>query len=327
MIILLQNNNLYIQGCGLFIGKKSRRLQITQKNKTLDEYPLIHMRNLILAGNGLGISTDLIQALSTNNIPIICFDNLSRPYAYFSSPSVLHHVRLRRAQLELTDNKRALLTRTIINAKVERQFTLVKQLKIKNREQMEHTERSISTNKLLSQQTIGGTLGIEAHIAALYWQIIASMVPTAYHFHKRVHQHPADLVNKLFNYGYGILYTHIWRLVTLVGFDPFIGIFHKDGRARPALIYDLAESYRPIVDTVVLRYLRKNINKTMNFSQRIKKFLITNIEKELNEITRGTDGKRYKRKDLMEQEFRKIARYCKNETQDLAAIFEPSFMD
>ena len=64
---------------------------------------------------------------------------------------------------------------------------------------------------------------------------------------------PTDAVNCLLSFCYGLLTKEMLAACLVVGFDPYIGLFHRPRFGRPALALDLAEEFRPLLaDSTVL---------------------------------------------------------------------------
>jgi CRISPR-associated protein Cas1 len=64
---------------------------------------------------------------------------------------------------------------------------------------------------------------------------------------------PADVVNCLLSFCYGMLAKELMAACLAVGFDPYIGLLHRPRFGRPALALDLAEEFRPLLaDSTVL---------------------------------------------------------------------------
>jgi CRISP-associated protein Cas1 len=64
---------------------------------------------------------------------------------------------------------------------------------------------------------------------------------------------PADAVNCLLSFCYGMLTKEVLAACLAVGFDPYVGLFHRPRFGRPALALDLAEEFRPLLaDSTVL---------------------------------------------------------------------------
>ena len=101
-------------------------------------------------------------------------------------------------------------------------------------------------------------MGLEGTGARMYWQRIVAMLPEELGFEGRQHQGPGDAVNAALNYGYGILYSHVWGAVMNAGLEPFAGFLHVDRSGKPSMVLDLVEEFRqPVVDRAILTWLNK----------------------------------------------------------------------
>ena len=58
---------------------------------------------------------------------------------------------------------------------------------------------------------------------------------------------PLDPVNCLLSYLYGLLVKELTVTTFAVGFDPYLGFYHRPRFGRPALALDLAEEFRPLI--------------------------------------------------------------------------------
>jgi len=65
-------------------------------------------------------------------------------------------------------------------------------------------------------------------------------------------------VNAMLNYGYAVLESQIRLCVTAAGLDPYLGYFHTRWRERQALVLDLMEPARPVVDRVLLGFVQSH---------------------------------------------------------------------
>ena len=64
-------------------------------------------------------------------------------------------------------------------------------------------------------------------------------------------------VNAMLNYAYAVKLAQMQIQAIADGYDPTIGIMHNGKRGNPALILDLIEPQRPVVDTVILKLVRE----------------------------------------------------------------------
>lgn len=67
-------------------------------------------------------------------------------------------------------------------------------------------------------------------------------------FQGRNRRPPRDPVNATLSFAYTLLTSRCLHALHIAGLDPHLGALHEPGRAAPALAFDLAEPFRPLVD-------------------------------------------------------------------------------
>ena len=72
-------------------------------------------------------------------------------------------------------------------------------------------------------------------------------------------ENATNVINALLNYGYSILASDITKYVNAFGLDPYCGFNHKTGYFM-ALVYDVIEPFRVVVDSTVLQMANSNAN-------------------------------------------------------------------
>ncbi|KRM25577.1 CRISPR-associated protein Cas1 [Schleiferilactobacillus harbinensis DSM 16991] len=102
----------------------------------------------------------------------------------------------------------------------------------------------------------------EGYAAAFYFRIA---------FGKHFVRRNDDTVNAALNYGYAIIRSCVARELSAFGFEPSLGIFHKNQLNPFNLADDLIESFRPIVD---LQVLQMNLDGQPMLTPDIKKQLL-----------------------------------------------------
>ena len=65
-------------------------------------------------------------------------------------------------------------------------------------------------------------------------------------------------VNAMLNYAYAVLCSQVQIEAAAQGYDPRRGIMHFDRAERPALVLDLMEPCRPVVDRQVLNFFARS---------------------------------------------------------------------
>jgi CRISP-associated protein Cas1 len=105
-------------------------------------------------------------------------------------------------------------------------------------------------------------LGIEGTAARLYFGAFPSMIregaslPGPPFTGLRNRRPPTDAVNCLLSFCYALLTKEMLAACLVVGFDPYLGLFHRPRFGRPALALDLAEEFRPLLaDSTALTLL------------------------------------------------------------------------
>jgi len=268
-----------LSGYGIYLGKKSERLQIKVAGKVAKdangstyEFPMFRLSEIVIASRGVSFSSDLLEEFCERGIRLTFLDYAGRPYAMLSSPTLTATVESRREQLKAFDDVRGLeFARAVVRGKIRNQRHLLlycgKYLKQSDPER--HTAMADLAKQLrqleVKARKVAGTtiaerrqelLGLEGVAGRVYWQGFKMIVEGKAEFMGRVHRGADDPLNALLNYGYGILYGHVWGAVANAGLEPFAGFLHVDRPGKPSLVLDLVEEFRqPVVDRTVIAFI------------------------------------------------------------------------
>ena len=90
-------------------------------------------------------------------------------------------------------------------------------------------------------ENLGKLRGFEGAATAAYFKILGRMLQPPWQFLGRMRRPPKDPVNAVLSFGYVIVGNEIRSLLDGIGFDPFIGYYHKIDYGRPSLALDLLE--------------------------------------------------------------------------------------
>ena len=273
-VTLLATENgaqLLVAGFGLYVGKKGERIVVKKGGRVCAQIPFMRAQELIIGSRGVSFSSDLLEELCARGIRVGCMTSSGRPVALITSPMLTATVETRRRQLAATDNEHgAEFCRWIVAGKLHNQEKLLryfaKSREGARREDLESTAQTLRRLRKdalavggLSPSEVRGTLmGLEGTGGRIYWQRIGDMLPDQIEFVGRRHQGPGDAVNAALNYGYGILYMHVWGAVMNAGLEPFAGFLHVDRSGKPSMVLDMVEEFRqPVVDRAILTWLNK----------------------------------------------------------------------
>jgi CRISPR-associated protein Cas1 len=263
---------LILSGFGIYLGKKSERLQVKLAGKAVHEFPLFRISEVVVASKGVSLSSDLIREFCERGIRLTFVEPSGRPYAMLSSPVLTATVESRRQQLMAFHDARGLeFARVVVRGKIRNQRHLLlyfgKYLKQSSPErfaELSELARKLRTLELQARKVEGHSvdekrqelMGLEGVSGRLYWQGVKQIVEGKVEFMGRVHQGASDGVNALLNYGYGILYAQVWGAVVNAGLEPFAGYLHVDRPGKPSLVLDLVEEFRqPVVDRAIISYI------------------------------------------------------------------------
>jgi CRISPR-associated protein Cas1 len=277
-----------LSGYGIYLGKKSERLQIKVAGKVAKdangstyEFPFFRLSEVVIASRGVSFSSDLLEEFCERGIRLSFLDYAGRPYAMLSSPTLTATVESRREQLKAFDDARGLeFARAVVRGKIRNQRHLLlycgKYLRQSNPERHDavaELAKQLRQLELQARKVAGATiaekrqelLGLEGVAGRLYWQGFKMLVEDKAEFMGRVHRGADDPLNALLNYGYGILYGHVWGAVAHAGLEPFAGFLHVDRPGKPSLVLDLAEEFRqPVVDRTVIAFVNLSQKMEMN---------------------------------------------------------------
>jgi CRISP-associated protein Cas1 len=262
---------LIISGFGIYLGKKSERLQIKVQGKAAYEFPFFRISEVVVASRGVSLSSDLLREFCENGIRLSFTESSGRPYAMLSSPVLTATVASRREQLMAYHDERSVeISKLIVRGKVRNQRHLLlycgKDLKSSAPERyamiadlaprLRALELKAKAVKGKNIEECSETLrGLEGTAGRLYWQGIKTIVENKAEFEGRIHQGASDPFNSLLNYGYGILYSHVWGAVVNAGLEPFAGYLHVDRPGKPSLVLDMVEEFRqPVIDRTVIAF-------------------------------------------------------------------------
>jgi len=127
--------------------------------------------------------------------------------------------------------------------------------------------------------TAESLLGTEGAAGRAYFQAFPSMLrgeTGLFDFEGRNRRPPRDPVNAMLSFAYSMLVKDV--LVTLigVGFDPYLGFYHRPKYGRPALALDMMEEFRPIVaDSVVIGLVNTGEIRPVDFIERAGSVALT----------------------------------------------------
>lgn len=242
---------LYVTEQGAWLRKRGGRIEVTHKEESLDSIRLLDVSQVCLFGN-VQVSTQLLRELFSRDVPVLWFSY----GGWFSGMAVglpSKHVELRRRQVALAHQGGLEVARRMVEGKIRNTRTLLRR---NARRPVDDTLRSLRTlaDDARQAQNVASLLGVEGAAARMYFSAFLAMLRDGdrlpglpFSFEGRNRRPPRDPINCLLSYCYMLVVKDLTAIAHAVGFDPYLGFFHRPRFGRPALALDVAEEFRPLV--------------------------------------------------------------------------------
>lgn len=320
----------YVQGQGLRVGMDHGVLEARDRDrKVLATARLADTSQLVVMGN-VQVSTQALHELCDREVPVVW---ASYGGWLFGFTDGLGHknVELRRTQYRMAEDAAMSLrlARRIVAAKIANCRTMLR----RNGEPDDRTLRGMAD---ALDQAAGATstetlLGIEGNAARLYFGAFSTMVKVSanegelsFDFEKRNRRPPADPLNALLSLAYAMLTKELAIAARAMGFDPYLGFYHRPRYGRPALALDLLEEFRPLIaDSAVLSAVNSCVVSLTDFRRHSlgvaltpegrRSFLKVFERRLCEEITHPVFGYRISYRRVLEVQVRLLARYLRGE--------------
>jgi CRISPR-associated protein Cas1 len=244
-------------------------------------------RIVVVDGDG-SITFDVLAWLSTQGIPLVQVNWRGESLVVAGGAGYTADLRLVNAQRAAHASKRRTMaiSRWLVAEKIARSAeTLIETMDPSPARERARAELAASAREMKSRppQTMDTLRGIEGRTAQAYFTAWRAMplrwkglgrkpIPEEWHRigprvapNSKSNHDATHPVNAMLNYGYAVLESQVQMAVVAAGLDPTIGFMHADGEGRSALVLDLMEPMRPMVDAVVLGLARSSTFSPADF--------------------------------------------------------------
>ncbi len=326
---------LYVQEPGARVSKSGETLVVeTEAGKK--EIPLGDVSELVLHGP-ISLTTPTVAALLREEIPVTYAS--TGGWVLGHTVSTGHrNVAIRMAQYRAGfDERRCLMfSRSPVAAKIRNSRVFLRR-NFKGGDEAARDAALEALSRLADRAahapTASELLGLEGEAAARYFRLFPTMFGEAardfpeFAFDKRTRRPPADPVNAMLSLGYALLSRTWLTVLSAVGFDPYLGFYHKPRFGRPALALDLMEPFRSVLaDSTVIQVLNNGEVKpdgfvtagtAVNLKAHARRAFIAAYERRLDqEVTHPVFGYRVSIRRLLEVQARLLARYLSGEIDE-----------
>jgi CRISPR-associated protein Cas1 len=320
---------LYVQEAGSYVGKRDEELVVRPREGAPVTVRLGQTSQISLFG-GAQISTQAVQAVLGRGLPISFFSHGG--WFYGLATGMTHkNVELRRLQYRTAEDDGAALklARRFIATKIRNCRTLLRRNGEVPDVDLDRLKRFADDCE--STEVAASLLGVEGSAARVYFAHFPKLIrpPDAdlspgLDFEGRNRRPPRDPMNALLSFVYAILVKDVTITLLAIGFDPFLGFFHRPRYGRPALALDLMEEFRPLIaDSVVLTAVNTGVVRATDFIRRAgavglteagRTRLLRAYERRMDElVTHPLFGYRISYRRVLEVQARLLARHLAGE--------------
>ena len=233
-------------------------LKNTQKSS---EYPLEDINSVMIENLASTISTYTLSKFAEHNILVFICNNSHLPSGILLPFSSYYRpLSIYKSQVGVSKPLQKQLWQQIIKNKISNQNEVLNRLG--GRDELK---------KYFDTVLSGDSKNSEAVASQVYFKKL---------FGKNFTRDNDEIINALLNYGYSIIRGFVARSITVHGFVPFLGLFHKNEFNAFNLADDLMEVLRPLVDL----FVKINFSKTNKISSEEKGLIynIINIDVEID---------------------------------------------
>jgi CRISPR-associated exonuclease Cas4/CRISPR-associated protein Cas1 len=339
---------LYVQEPGARVTKSGEVLVIevedADKNKKKTEVAIGDVSELVLHGP-VSLTTPALGALLREQIPVTYAS--TGGWVLGHTVSTGHRnvaIRIAQSRAAFDERRSLIFARSLVAAKIRNCRVFLRrnfkagdpgsspgQAEIERDATLEALSRL--ADRAVHAPTEAELLGFEGEAAARYFRLFPTMLGAAaqefpeFSFEKRTRRPPADPVNAMLSFAYTML-TRTWLTVlSAVGFDPYLGFYHRPRFGRPALALDMMEPFRPILaDSTVIQAINNSEVKPDGFiaagpavslKPNARRAFIAAYERRLDqEVTHPIFGYRVSMRRLLEVQARLLARYLQGEIEE-----------
>ncbi len=305
------------------VGLRDGRVEVRQRNECLRAVRLLDVSQLNVIGNGQ-VTTQLLRELFRREVPVLWF-SYGGWFSGMAEGLPSKHIELRRRQYGVAFETGLPVARRMIEGKIRNCRTLLRRNGRPPNDEVYASLKKLAADALAAP-TIASLLGTEGAAARLYFGQFSTMLRTdfGFDFEGRNRRPPKDPMNCILSYLYAMLAKDLTAVTHGVGFDPYMGFYHRPRFGRPALALDLAEEFRPLIaDSVAINLVNNGEVKPSDFLVRAggvsltpagRRAVITAYERRLDtEVTHPVFGYRITYRRVLEVQARILGAYVLRE--------------
>ena len=261
--------NLYLTEQRSVLRKKGDRLIVEKEKEVLLDVECHKIDAVLIFGN-VQFTTQAVHELFQYGIELAILTRTGRLIGQITSP-MTKNIELRVEQFKKYGDETFKLrfSKSIVKGKIRNSLQMVRSFsynhpEIDLKEEIEALEKG--ENAIYQQNTLEGLNGVEGMAAKHYFAGFGKMILGDFVFDGRRKYPAPDPVNALLSLSYTMIFNEISSLLDGMGFDPYLGYYHKIDYGRASLASDLLEEFRaPIADRFALKLINNRVLSAEDF--------------------------------------------------------------
>lgn len=260
---------LYLTEQGALVRREHERVVVKNSGGTVTEIPLIKLDRVVVLGN-VHLTTGALHSLLESGVDTTFLTSWRRLRGRLTAlESKNIPLRLRQYERTRDPNFAHPVAQQIVRAKI------ISSMRVVLRYQRNHPEAEFdaelrelesSLQSVTRAVTADALRGVEGHAASLFFRLYGQMFRGPLRFTQRSRRPPRDPVNAVLSFGYALLLGETIGVLSAVGFDPYLGVFHSLEYGRCSLALDLMEEFRAaVVDRLALTLFNNQVLSGENF--------------------------------------------------------------
>jgi CRISPR-associated protein Cas1 len=248
MLLVIDRKNTHIK-------HSSGVLHIYHQDKLQQRASLKLLEKLIIYGNP-SIDCQVWRALAEHNVVTVIVSSRGKQNTAFLGEGLAMQLPIRRLQFRCAEHKETAtdIARWVLVKKFlayELPIMLLEAQQGKNFSAFKASQKK-SLEQLHQQSQIENFIGTEGNLAKSWFALLAEILPDSWKFSGRNRRPPQDPVNALLSLTYTMALTDIRQVLLEEGLDTSFGFLHQPEAGREALVLDVLEIFRSVLDVFVL---------------------------------------------------------------------------
>jgi len=318
---------------GSYLGAQKGCFVVRDRDGREKKYPMVeNLVSEITIRSGNCVSAGALAKVGFWGIDCLILTKRGNPIAIVKSLANNYHVRTRICQnYALTNGKGLEIAKQIVLGKYEGQNQLLKKYGLEPLDDW-YVDAINAVNEKDMRILRRRLTGYEGKFSRKYFSQVFGLFSKSFRPVRRRTYRAFDGLNNILNLAYRILSWKIHIALIRAKLEPYLGFLHSIEFGLPALVCDLQEIYRHIVDDFAIQYCKsvkksdfilKTEDCTSNKKgkrQYLNETKTRDLINEMNEhfkrrvqIPRMTIGKRQRIETLISEEASLFAMYLRNE--------------